>query len=68
MPFCGLKISLLQNKGSLNYLVVADVILTRIIDMRKRLREVFFLSKHLACYFVLVSFFKVMSNTTAHAK
>lgn len=36
MLFCGLKIAFFQNKASLNYLIMSDAILTRIMEAKKR--------------------------------
>lgn len=46
MLFSGLKIAFFQNKASLNYLIMSDAILTRIMEAKKeRLEEVLFLIK-----------------------
>lgn len=36
MLFSGLKIAFFQNKASLNYLIMSDAILTRIMEAKKR--------------------------------
>lgn len=41
MLSCGLKLLFFQNKASLNYVVMADVVLTRIMEAKKKIeREV----------------------------
>lgn len=54
MLFCGLKIAFFQNKASLNYLIMSDVILTRIMEAKKeRLGEVLVLIKSFTFLFCM---------------